>query len=259
MDRLININSKVMDFDDKEMLLERIRIKNLISPTQVENYKCSKCKDRNYILVEEGAKLCDCTKSRKNEAIFSKSGINRNFRNMTFENFDYSRSESIANAFKISLLYNNNFEEIETKRCNSITYLGSSGVGKTHLSMAISNKLINKGVVVIYMPFREEITLIKQNILDANKYNKIIKKYKTCRMLVIDDLFKGNISKSDINIMFEIINYRYFNNLPMIISSELSLEELLLVDEALGSRILEMSKEYLIQILEKNLNYRIYN
>ena len=71
-------------------------------------------------------------------------------------------------------------------------------------------------------------------------------------------LFKGSISKSDINIMFELINHRYFNKLPVIVSTELSIENLVNIDEALGSRLIEMSKDFLVGIRNKKLNYRIY-
>ena len=78
------------------------------------------------------------------------------------------------------------------------------------------------------------------------------------KVLLIDDLFKGSISKSDINIMFELINHRYFNKLPVIVSTELSIENLVNIDEALGSRLIEMSKDFLVGIRNKKLNYRIY-
>ena len=83
-------------------------------------------------------------------------------------------------------------------------------------------------------------------------------RYKKCKVLLIDDLFKGNITLSDINIMFEIVNYRYFNNLPMIISTEKGGKELIEIDEAIGSRILEMAKDYNMELKGGKLNYRIY-
>ena len=43
-------------------------------------------------------------------------------------------------------------------------------------------------------------------------------------MLLIDDLFKVSIGKSDENIMFEIVNFRYFNNLSIIISCEMGID-----------------------------------
>ena len=105
---------------------------------------------------------------------------------------------------------------------------------------------------------REVITSIKQNMMDKVYYNKIMGRYKSYRMLLIDDLFKGSISKSDVNIIFELVNYMYFNNLPLIISSELSVNDIIEVDEAIGSRLIEMCGECLVEVRRKRLNYRIY-
>ena len=92
------------------------------------------------------------------------------------------------------------------------------------------------------------ITELKQNMLDEVFYKKQISKYQMAKVLLIDDLLKGKTTDSDKNIMFEIINYRYINHLPIIISSEYNIDELLNFDEAIGSRIYEMCKDYLIGI-----------
>ena len=95
-------------------------------------------------------------------------------------------------------------------------------------------------------------------MLDSEYYKKFISKFQNCDILVVDDLFKGKVNDSDVNIMFEIINYRYINNLPMIINSEFLIDRLLYFDEAIGSRIYEMCRDYLVQIKHdiKN-NYRL--
>ena len=147
---------------------------------------------------------------------------------------------------------------IKNNTQNSIMFMGQPGSGKTHLSLSIANVLMDKGVGVVYMGYRDVITQIKQNIMDEVYYNKVMNRYKNAKVLLIDDLFKGSISKSDINIMFELINHRYFNKLPVIVSTELSIENLVNIDEALGSRLIEMSKDFLVGIRNKKLNYRIY-
>lgn len=79
-------------------------------------------------------------------------------------------------------------------------------------------------------------------------------------MLYIDDLFKGKITEADINLVFEILNYRYNNNFKTIISSEYMLTELLKIDEAISSRILEKSRGYHLDIKRENgRNYRENN
>ncbi|WP_270641958.1 hypothetical protein [Paraclostridium sordellii] len=74
------------------------------------------------------------------------------------------------------------------------------------------------------MTYRDVMTYVKQNIIDKEIYEKIVGKYKNVRVILIDDLFKVSISKSDVNIMFDIVNFRYFNNLSIIISCEMGID-----------------------------------
>lgn len=92
---------------------------------------------------------------------------------------------------------------------------------------------------------------------DAESFTESYRKYKASSLLIVDDLFKGKINEVDINIIFEIINYRYMNNLPIIVSSEFTAERLLYFDERVGSRIIEMCKDYTVEILGKENNFRI--
>lgn len=210
-----------------------------------------------FIIKDNVAHACECRAVRQSEEILRKSGISEEFRKKTFGNFNYSSDLQLMKIYKSANQYVKVFKDIEKNRNNSIIFTGQVGAGKTHLSLAIANTLMNNGVGVVYMGYREIIMKIKQNIMDQVYYNKIMNRYKKCRVLLIDDLFKGNISGSDINIIFEIINYRYFNNLPTIISSEKGINNILEIDEAIGSRIIEMSKGYICEVRGKKLNHRI--
>ena len=143
-------------------------------------------------------------------------------------------------------------------RKNSIMLCGQVGCGKTHLSIAIGINMIKRNKRVVYMPYRDVITKIKQNMIDEEYYRKSISRFQTCEILLIDDMFKGKVNESDINIMFEIINYRYLNFLPIIVSSEFTVENLLGFDQGVGSRIYEMCKDYIVEV-EKDVknNYRL--
>ena len=223
-----------------------------------ENYKCNKCNDRTFILIDNEAVPCECRALREAESILKHSGISKEFSKKTFDNFDYSRNAFAVNIYTLAKCYANSFKDIEKERCNSVLFMGQSGCGKTHLSLAIANNFMKNGIGVVYMNYREDMTSIKQNILDSEVYNKYLNRYKNARVLLIDDLFKGNITPSDINIIFEIINYRYFNNKPIIVSTEKYKSDLLKIDEAIGSRILEMCDKFNIEVRGKGLNYRIY-
>ncbi|AQR96135.1 ATP-binding protein [Clostridium saccharoperbutylacetonicum] len=200
---------------------------------------------------------CECRKIEKLKSEWRYSGINVEQSKHTFFNFKvWNRaSERLKDT---AAAYCTNFDEIKDKRRNSILLCGQVGSGKTHVSVAIALYFLKQRIKVVYMPYRDVITKIKQNMIDQEYYGKIISKYKLCEVLLIDDLFKGKINESDLNVMFEIINYRYLNFLPIIVSSEFSINRLLAFDEGVGSRVYEMCKDYVVEI-EKDIgnNYRL--
>lgn len=221
-------------------------------------YFCNRCKDVTYILINDEALPCSCKEIRQAKRILDESGISEEFSKKTFDNFDYSISMQTMNSYTIARSYVRDFDKIKNSRKNSVIFMGSVGGGKTHLSLAIANELMKKGVGVVYMGYRDCIIRFKQNIMDASAYESMMSRYKNCKVLLIDDLFKGSITSSDLNVIFEIVNHRYFNNFPMIISSEKRREELIKIDEAIGSRILEMCGDYSVELKGSRLNYRIY-
>lgn len=201
--------------------------------------------------------MCKCQEVEKAKRIWKASGINTGQSKQTFGNYvPYNNVTELAK--NTAIKYYKDFESIKDTRNNSIAFIGQVGSGKTHLSISLAvNFLENKKIAVVYMPYRDTITAIKQNMLDKEYYVKQLSKYQLAKVLLIDDLFKGKVTESDINIMFEIINYRYLNNLPIIVSSEFTADALLDFDEAVGSRIIQMCKDYTVEIRGKENNYRL--
>ena len=221
-------------------------------------YRCDKCRDMTFIIDDGVAIPCECRALREAEEILKRSGISSEFRNKTFDNFNYLNDVQVMEAYKVARGYVRDFESIEKSRSNSIMFMGQVGCGKTHLSLAIANCLMDRGVGVLYMGYRDSVVRIKQNIMDQAYYHREMNRYKNCRVLLVDDLFKGNITGSDVNVMFEIVNPRYLNGLPVIVSCEKGVEGILDIDEGVGSRLVEMCKERCVEIRGKRLNYRVY-
>jgi len=190
---------------------------------------------------------CECRELEKIKNGWIAAGINPEISKQTFTNFEVW-NESSRRAKDTAITYFKEFKNIKNTRKNSILLCGQVGGGKTHLSVALALNLLKKNIKVVYMPYRDVITRVKQNMMDDEYYRKTIAKYQTCEVLLIDDLFKGKITESDLNIMFEILNYRYLNHLPLIISTEFVVENLLSFDEAVGSRIYEICKNYIVEI-----------
>ena len=223
------------------------------------SYNCNLCKDTTWILDDVGKVVarCKCYEIIKVKEQWEASGLKTDDLDKTFGS--YAPWNDLTKKMKNTTTnYYLRFKEIEKTKHNSILFCGQPGAGKTHLSIALANNFIKKdGKKVVYMPYRSVITKLKQNILDKDYYNNLVSKYQVAEILLIDDLFKGNVNKADINIMFEIINHRYINKLPIIVSTEYLVEEMLSFDEAIGSRIYEMSKDFIVEIRGKENNYRL--
>lgn len=226
-------------------------------------YKCPKCRDSGVIIWknEWGADVvreCQCRAIRLRKDMMKRSGISEEFREKTFDNFTTMNKQQLTNAKDKAMQYVKNFVRMEHGRYNSMMFCGQVGSGKTHLGMAICNGLMNNGVAVIYMAYRNAVTKIKQKIIDEEAYDRELKQYALSRVLYIDDLLKGRLTETDINIMYEIVNYRYMNNMPIIISTEKTPNDLLIFDEAIGSRLIEMCRGNIIHLQGKELNYRLF-
>ena len=201
---------------------------------------------------------CECFEPTMARRRIAGSGISEPFRAKGFKNFDTRDNPQLEKASTICTEYCLNYQDIKSTRHNSILLLGQVGSGKTHLALASANALLDyQKIRVVYMPYREMVTRLKQNITDEDSYSMAIDTFKIAPMLVIDDLLKGKTTDSDINILFEIVNYRYVCGLPVIVTSEKTTSELLDFDSAIGSRLIEMAEGRIIEFKGNELNYRL--
>lgn len=247
--------------DDLAKMLERLKAQHSNAGSK-SAYKCSDCRDTGFVMRDIGngsqiAQRCKCYIANRTKERMERSGLSEELNKKTFNSFDTQNMPQLVNAKVKAQQYVQGFTAFEHERCNSIMFSGQSGAGKTHIGTAICSSLIGQGIEVVYMAYRNAITKIKQILIDEIGYERELDKYMRARVLYIDDLLKGKVTESDINILYEIINYRYMNNKPIIISTEKSQVELLEFDEAIGSRIIEMCRGNIIQLRGKELNYRL--
>lgn len=240
------------------------RIKTNSLPNDAEkDYQCKNCKDIGWLLDEDTntAVPCICREVKNYQRALKEAGISSAFADKTFANYEVTKQRT-KKARDTAMKYVQDFNDIKNTPHNSIAFLGQVGSGKTHLSIAIANELMNKGIGVRYMQYREDIPRIKQAAGDGINYAREINPYKNASVLMIDDLFKeavinDKVNGADLRAMFEIINHRYLKCMPMIISSEYYTDQLLEFDEAIGSRIIQTCKGRIVELRGADLNYRL--
>ena len=165
-------------------------------------------------------------KRRKIEAILGKSGIKKRYLSRSFENFivnDVNRK-----AYEIAKSYVDNWQENKDKG-EGLYFEGTCGTGKTHLAVAIAMKLINQGVPVICKTSIDLLASIKQSYERDSTVNEedIIEAYNTVDLLVIDDLGKERATEWSVPILYRIINDRYENMLPTVITTNYNTDDLI--------------------------------
>ena len=110
---------------------------------------------------------------------------------------------------------------------------GQPGCGKTHVCTAVAGKLLYEKPL-LYVVWPQISKKLKTIMYEAEEYEREIGKVETTDVLYIDDLFKPVIgddgqkmrpTAADVKMAFEIINYRYINKLPTIISCEWQIGE----------------------------------
>lgn len=132
---------------------------------------------------------------------------------------------------------------------------GSPGTGKSHLCTGICGALLESGHDVRYMLWRDVSRELKAVVNDT-AFNELAAPYKRCAVLYIDDFLKGGMGDADKRLAFELLNSRYNSRRPTLISSELSIDAVLDWDEAIGSRIYERAKGYVIHANGQNWRLR---
>lgn len=164
-------------------------------------------------------------KVEKIEKLIGESGIKRRFLNRTFENFEID--DENRDAFTSTKAYLENFQKFK-KAGEGIYYSGTFGTGKTHLAVSLAQELINQGVPVICMTAIDLLAEIRRTY-DKNRNvseYEILQAYKDVDLLVIDDLGKEYCSDWAITMLYDILNDRYEQCLPTVITTNYSDDDL---------------------------------
>ena len=200
------------------------------------------------------ASKCDCVNRAISRKYLRDSGLESIADKYVFDNF-------LAGEEWQSVIKSKAYNYISEWHDNSFFICGASGCGKTHICTACCGELINQGISVQYFRWIADGARIKSVINERELYQSEIEKLLRCDMLYLDDLFKGAVSSADIRLAFQLIDGRYVAGKPLIASSELSLEEIKAIDEAIAGRLFEMSGsgKYIIDIKGGEKNHRFNN
>lgn len=223
---------------------------------------CPNCKDQSVVLYEGTIQPCYCA-------------ANSFYRNAIMYFRMPAKAIDIINQRHKLLQNTKNYikETLKLKNAQSAFLYGPTGTGKTHAAItsllySAYRKLGPKPILHVdspeyanstnvqdyriefspvqnygcYISLPEYMRKLKNSFYNENQMNDVVNPPRWAEVLIIDEFGRALRSDFDREHIFELIDYRYSRNLPCIITSNYSPEELMEFDAALLSRIVGMSK-----------------
>lgn len=229
---------------------------------------CGKCKTPKQVekVIVNGQHpmcLCKCAeekrdrdeaelKQRKREKQIEekrrKCFSNDNMQKWTFANDDLSNPK-ITQAMQ---RYVENFPELR-KTGQGLLLYGKVGTGKTFAAAEVANALIDKGYSVFMTNFARIANTVSGKYSGKQEYYD---RLNNCDLLIIDDLATERKTEYMQEIVHNVVDSRYRAGLPMIITTNLTNDELKNAGDTINQRILDRIIERCHPIEVKGKNRR---
>lgn len=182
-------------------------------------FDCEKCGDTGYI----GHKMCDCYKKFIIHERAHASGLGRYLDSQNFNSFslDYYPEKTRSNmkgTFDFCKRYAEKFDGLSGE---SLLFVGTTGLGKTHLSSAIAQRVIERGFSVVYDSAQNVLATFERDRF-SQSISKPSDKYFNCDLLIIDDLGTELRGASATSYFYTLINSRIVASRSVIISTNLT-------------------------------------
>lgn len=232
-----NAAGYLRDLSKQNLEAQKIRRKLLtaagFSPDFLEYHPvCGTCSDKGFI----GGKPCACLEALARSIALAELSENSPASTSTFESFNleyypktadpetgispYGRMSEI---FKFCKDYADDF----SPHSPSLYMHGKTGLGKTHLSLATAVKVVTMGFGVIYGSAQNLIGKIEREHFGRNKGDTDTEQaVLNCDLLIVDDLGAEFSTTFTVSTIYNIINTRLSKGSPVIISTNLTPEEL---------------------------------
>lgn len=150
--------------------------------------------------------------------MFKRSGLAQSQLNRTFDSYQLVSNEAIyakAEAKKASIEH------------SGLILSGMRGTGKTHLAIAIALEAMHHGNQAIFRLVNELLDEIRQSVKENADYHGLLRRFKEVPCLVLDDMGKEKQTEFGVDFLYQIVDYRYRNDLQTIITTNArTIEEL---------------------------------
>jgi DNA replication protein DnaC len=175
--------------------------------------------------------VCSCRRGeisqRIHRKLFNLSNLEE-LQHLTFENFQPRGRIGLRSAQADTLEMAFNQARMFAERLDGWLFLqGDYGTGKTHLAAAIANFAVGMGVPTLFITVPDLLDMLRFAYDDPEAtFEQRFDDIRKAPLLVMDDFGTQNATPWAQEKLFQIINYRYINHLPLVVTTNLELDDI---------------------------------
>lgn len=194
---------------------------------------CTHCGNKRYVLDVKGklspCPSCNVVQKWRVESLAQFSSMQGPALDKTFFNFKTAFDGKESAQLKMCLKAAEDFASEPDKRW--LVMWGDRGNGKSHLCAAIANDLRHRDLPVLFITVPDLFASLTQaREIEASTEQETFsgrkKLFKTAPVLILDDLGAETARDWTEAVLFEILDYRYRNQLSTVVVTNLMLPEL---------------------------------
>ncbi len=177
--------------------------------------ECRREEEKTRKQEEERRKEMDAIASLKNHSL-----MDERLRDATFENFQQTKQN--ARNLKLCRRYAERFDEM-MKKNQGLLFYGGVGTGKTYAAACIANFLLDRRKPVVMTSF---VKLLESMQSFKEDDSALLSRLNQAKLLIIDDLGAERSTDFALEKVYNIVDSRYRARLPIILTTNLSMEEM---------------------------------
>ena len=195
--------------------------------------------------------LCVCKQNEQNQSardrLLRTSNLDA-FKQMTFKSFSVQGRLGLGDEQIQSLQYGlSQAQHYAASPKGWLVLMGTYGCGKTHLAAAIANTCVEYGMTTLFLTVPDLLDWLRYSYDSTEaSFEQRFEEIRNVGLLVLDDLGAQNATKWAGEKLFQIIDYRYSRRLPLVVTTNLSFEDL---DDRIRSRLQDPDLATRVRIL----------